>query len=192
MSRGLKGEARFTSAHWGNNPTRTWDVNDPDLPDELVQMGRLKGFVVETFSPVDRVLGEEVEVSTPQTCHLTFTADTAERLYVVLDAKTQARLKRELWAPCVAAGLAPVKLASVARQVGGRQAKFKHANVSVIPLGFATDVYYSTHKKGDGPSTYHHELGEESGVKPALCVDAKGRLWLAGGNYTVPDAGITD
>jgi len=43
------------------------------------------------------------------------------------------------------------------------------------------------------PGEYIHAWGEESGVKPLLCVDADGGLWIARGQRTtVPDEGITD
>lgn len=63
----------------------------------------------------------------------------------------------------------------------------------VTPIGVCATVTYHTHKKGNDPkSNYIHQLGEETGIRPLLCVDGEGYFWLAGGNYTVPNAGITD
>ena len=43
-----------------------------------------------------------------------------------------------------------------------------------------------------GPgSEYIHEMGEEGGIPPKLCVDSTGRLWFAGGSYTAPSPGLT-
>ena len=67
-----------------------------------------------------------------------------------------------------------------------------YPDVMVKPLGAVTAVVYQTHKKGDGPSYYIHQMAEISGKFPFLGVDNRGRLWLAGGNYTSPNPGITD
>ncbi len=85
-------------------------------------------------------------------------------------------------------------LQDVAKAAGGRQAAFRqhHPNVPVIILGLCTHVVYETDKKEDGLSQYIHEFGEESGIRPILTCDKQGRVWLAGGNYTVPPEGITD
>jgi hypothetical protein len=55
-----------------------------------------------------------------------------------------------------------------------------------------TAVVYFTQKKDDGPSYYIHRMGEMTCYFPLLCCDAKGRLWICGGNYTSPTPGITD
>jgi len=55
-----------------------------------------------------------------------------------------------------------------------------------------TFYVYFTDKKGDGPNEYIHRSGEDSGKRPWLTIDESGRFWVAGGNYSVPDGGITD
>lgn len=60
-------------------------------------------------------------------------------------------------------------------------------------LGRLESVVYSTNKKGDGPSHYVHEFGEEGGRKPRLAVDAETRdLVIVGGDYDVEARGIVD
>ena len=58
------------------------------------------------------------------------------------------------------------------------------------------EVGYHTHKKGDDDgigSAYIHKMGEEkNGVEPILALSSDGHLWLAGGSYTCPYAGITN
>jgi hypothetical protein len=64
---------------------------------------------------------------------------------------------------------------------------------SLAELGTLSSVTYATHKKGDGPSLYEHQFGEEGGKKPSLAVDVDtGRLHIVGGDYTVEDRGIVD
>ena len=83
-------------------------------------------------------------------------------------------------------------LNEIAKNVGGRHAMDDYPDIQVTPVGIMTHVVYATDKKGDGMSFYIHHMGEESGIQPALTVDSRGRLWLAGGNYTSPTPGITD
>jgi hypothetical protein len=83
-------------------------------------------------------------------------------------------------------------LAKAAKIVGGKHATSDYPKVQVSPVGILTHVVYATEKKGDGFSFYIHKMGEESGIKPALTIDDRGRLWIAGGNYTSPNPGITD
>lgn len=44
--------------------------------------------------------------------------------------------------------------------------------------------------RGHGPSRYKHELGENSGIRPDLCVSKDGALWWAGGDYWIAKHGI--
>ena len=68
-----------------------------------------------------------------------------------------------------------------------------HAGRALAELGRLEAVEYSTTKKGDGPSTYHHKFGEEGGRKPRLAVDPATRdLHIVGGDYTVRREGIRD
>jgi len=72
----------------------------------------------------------------------------------------------------------------------GRRSDYPH--VIAKPLGVLTGVMYFAHKKGDGPSAYLHEMGEQTCHFPILACDEHGRLWICGGNYLVPTPGITD
>lgn len=64
---------------------------------------------------------------------------------------------------------------------------------ALAELGKLESVTYATHKKGDGPSSYTHEFGEEGGKRPSLAVDVKSkRLHIVGGDYRVERRGIVD
>ena len=85
-------------------------------------------------------------------------------------------------------------LSAIARAAGGRHARDRWPDLDALPVGKITHVLYHTDKQGDGPSNYIHEFGEENkqDIRPILAIEPSGRAWFAGGNYTVPDAGITD
>jgi hypothetical protein len=58
-------------------------------------------------------------------------------------------------------------------------------------------VTYFTWKKGDDDdqkgSFYIHNFSEETRRNyPILAVDGQGRFWIAGGDYTCPNPGITN
>ena len=84
----------------------------------------------------------------------------------------------------------PQQLAKLARRINGRHGTGDYPSILVKPIGEMTTVDYFTDKKSDGLSIYRHTLGEESGIRPELAVDAKGRLWLIGGDYYSTEAGI--
>lgn len=64
---------------------------------------------------------------------------------------------------------------------------------ALAELGKLENVTYSTNKKGDGPSHYVHQFGEEGGRKPGLAVDVDTRdLVIVGGDYDVQSRGIVD
>lgn len=178
-----KGAARYNSAHWGLAPTKTWVHDDPDLPAELIEMGKLRELRLCT----DGCGSSDVAIEFTGNCVLAFTADKTERLYNVLTPSFRAKMK-PMWDQDAKA----YGLATIASQAGGTQQGKYPRGVKAKIVGYVTHVIYSTHKKGDGPANYIHECGEESGVLPLLAVDSKGRLWWCGGNYTCPDAGITD
>jgi hypothetical protein len=94
-------------------------------------------------------------------------------------AKRAAKLFEDLhW------GIAPKKV---------RQVRKPHAGAALAELGQLEAVEYSTTKKGDGPSVYHHKFGEEGGRRPTLAVDPETRdLHIVGGSYTVEQRGIVD
>jgi hypothetical protein len=94
-------------------------------------------------------------------------------------AKRAARLFEDLhW------GIEPKKVRKVRRP---------HVGGALAELGQLEAVEYSTEKKGDGPSVYRHEFGEEGGRLPTLAVDPEVRdLHIVGGSYTVERRGIVD
>jgi hypothetical protein len=74
-----------------------------------------------------------------------------------------------------------------------RKVRRPHAGPALAELGELESIEYSTHKRGDGPSSYTHDFGEEGGRKPRLAVDPKTRdLHIVGGGYTVEPRGIVD
>ncbi len=169
---------RYKSSHWGNPSTKIYDIKDPDLPDELVKMGDLLEIKVKG--------GATIDAFTPK-CLLAFSPRLDERMYNILTKKCQKGMKRLInpkreW----------VSLTDAADQVGGRQADFTYPPIEIQVLGEVVHLVYHTDKVGDGPSDYIHTMGEESGVMPLLGVDRDGRLWYAGGDYSVPDEGITN
>lgn len=181
---------RFTSSHWGIPPTKVYEVDDPDLPDDLVMMGFLRELQL-----IDED-GDHLKIDwfPKKGCLLAFSTDNREHLYLICDDGTMEKNRRILLRKQNPGGEPEpyYDLTALAKAAGGRQARWKHNPVDVQLLGEASHVVYATDKSGDGFSEYIHELGEESGVRPYLGVDDRGRFWLAGGNYTVPDEGITD
>ena len=177
--------ARFESSHWGVKPNRRW--HDPDFNGELVEMGKLIELWVDG-KPLVKFPKSRQGDRPPI---LAFTTDTAERLYISLPAE----LKRENARHLIDPRGEWVSLTMVAREAGGRQARWDYPALEVQVLGDCTHVVYATNKKGDGPSEYVHRFSEEDTAQsfvPILCISRDGRLWLAGGSYSVPDPGITD
>lgn len=74
-----------------------------------------------------------------------------------------------------------------------RMVRPPHVGAALTDLGQLEAVEYSTNKKGDGPSNYRHEFGEEGGRRPRLAVDPESRdLHIVGGSYRVERRGIVD
>ena len=162
---------------------------NPKAEPSLVECGRL--VEVHFREPgkrkdtIIRLTREEANGS-----HLCFDPNhPAQRLYMLCSPKFRDRIKQSfLRNPQYQS----VGLSELARIAGGRHALRDYANVSAMPLGVCTHVVYACDKKGDGYSFYIHKLGEETGINPLVAADAKGRLWMAGGDYTVPNPGITN
>lgn len=188
---------RYTSSHWGEEATAAYEW--ADVPDhlKLTEMGKM---VEITYIFDDTPDGEEPEdvgviagfqsPTAKEPDILAFSPQLDERLYIALSGRTKEWSRRNLrvrraqqfW------------IQDVADDVGGRQARFPfHAAFKVQRIGPVYSIAYRTLKTDDGPkpSTYEHTQGEWGGVRPELCVDEFGGLWLAGGSYTVPDEGIT-
>ncbi len=182
------GRKRYDDSHWGIKASKTWVKQDGDLPTELVEMGKLRELRIDTSG--DGKPDIALDFKGPRNV-LAFDIKR-ERLYNVMTPAACKRMK-QLWEAGTRQNppVPTVSLAELAVIAGGSQ-QGGYPRVTGKTVGYVTHVIYSTHKKGDGPSNYIHECGEESGVLPLLVVDSRGRLWWAGGNYTVPDAGITD
>lgn len=115
--------------------------------------------------------------------------DPGQRLYTVLTQRARDYVYSTLYSENP---FRPGKLADFAKHTHGRHANGWYPDVTVKPVGLASVVIYDADKKTDGRSNYIHRFGEETGIRPMLCVDAKGGLWFAGGDYTTPTAGITN
>lgn len=183
---------RYRQAHWGIPSNREYEVHDPDLPQRgLVEMGKLRGLEVREglnkrgrkfqvdFPPVD---GDHDPM-------LVFSSNRDEKLYIIVqhDPALLARCR----ALFVHADVPFYDLNETQTIVRGRQARYPLPSIPVQIVGRLAAVIYATEKKGDRPSSYRHKMGEEGGDEPLLCVSADGRLWISGGTYTVPNAGIT-
>ncbi len=112
-----------------------------------------------------------------------------DRLYLLIEPRARQSLKRRFWDEN---SVPPKLLEEWALLAGGRHARGGYPSVLAKPVGVMTAVVYFTTKKDDGPSFYIHRMGEMSCYFPILCCDARGRLWVCGGNYRSPTPGITD
>lgn len=118
----------------------------------------------------------------------------SQRLYFKLDPSVRKMLKEKYSKPAPYKSMQAAKAAEI---VGGRHGMKSnpgtdYPSVKVMPIGMWDAVVYAVEKNGDGFSKYIHQMGEESGIKPALGVSAKGDLYVLGGDYTCPSAGITN
>lgn len=179
--------------HWGLPVEHVFDWPDPDFPDRLIQCGRLCEMKVRLPGRrQDTALG----LAEPDAMHshLCFDLDHRHRrLYLCLSKNFMNDMRVTFWGKHE-----PWFLPELAEEVGGRHASGDYLNIEVTPIGILTKVTYFTGKKDDVEqdkgkgSFYVHTMGEESGIRPYLAVDRRGRLWVAGGNYTSPNPGITD
>jgi hypothetical protein len=185
---------RYVSSHWGEEPDCIWD--DPDFQGVLVEMGKLRELHVipakANGRPDFKAEPEILTFTRSDGAILAFTTDHAERLYISQPDPLKAKNRRLIdpsgeWH----------QLDDIARYAGGRQTRWGYPDIEAQALGYVSHVVYFTAKKGDGKSEYIHEFGEETKKITArkigiLAIDVDGRLWIAGGDYTVHDDGITN
>lgn len=189
--------------HWYDDndgyAQRVVDWDDPDLPRMLIECGRLVRLHIRTPKTQenprhprrDRDTRIEFSRTTSNNSFIAFDPNHPdERLYMLVDPPAARTLKKRFWDQNT---FPELRLNEVALTAGGRHGKrADYPDVTVKPLGILTAVVYYTDKKNDGPSYYIHKMAEVSGSFPFLCIDRRGRLWLAGGAYRSPTAGISD
>lgn len=177
--------------HWydGKEADNIIEWDDADLPDHLIEIGRLVGLHVqlpEFKKPSDLSLKEEHI----EGCFAAFDPESKkDRIYLCVTGPVRKAAKHQFWDR----NRKQAKwLSTLAKEAGGHH-QGGYPRVKAKPVGKVPAIIYATDKKGDGPSNYIHHFSEEThGPMPVLCVDAKGRMWLVGGVYTCPTPGITD
>lgn len=184
----------YKKMHWGLPADRIIEVRDPDYPEHMVQMGNLVELRVQRTAQgqPSRILTDPRR--TPL-AHLAWDpTHPHQRLYIVTQEPERQGAKRAFWNP---RGVM-YSLADLAALVRGHHAMRDYPTMAVQPIGVLTHVCYVTSKlpdweeDGRRPSNYIHEMGEEGGHPPILAVDSIGRLWIAGGTYTVEEGGIAN
>jgi hypothetical protein len=191
-----KGAKQYEDWHWGVPPQMVKQWDDPDLPEgELIECGRLvELYFREPGQRKDTII--KLSRREANGSHLCFDPNHPnQRLYLISHPDFREKMKKKYRQnPQYVGGTKyrDLPLEDLAEAVGGRHADNDYPEVAASPLGVLTHVVYATEKKGDGYSFYIHKLGEESGLRPCLAIDARGRMWVVGGNYTSPTPGITD
>lgn len=189
----------YEDKHWGIPALEVVDWKDPEIPGPLAMMGRLVRLHVR--APADarmhprRQRDTKIEFSRALSSNSYVAYELnhpADRIQLLVEPRAASTFKQVFWNQNTAS---PVPLGHLASVAGGRHGRLGgYPNIQVKPVGVLTAIVYLTHKKGDGnePNYYIHNVGEVSLHYPLLAVDAKGRLWVAGGSMTVPSPGITD
>lgn len=190
-----EGLDRYEKWHWGLKARKIIEWKDKDFPDALVECGRLirVSFRAPQVKHPLRQRDTMIQLSRANSegCHLTFDPEHKhERLYFCLTPKVRSILKKRFWDDNEFKAISLNRLASIA---GGHHDMNDYPDILVKPIGTMATVVYRTSKQSDPPKTFYiHRAGEVTHTYPILCIDAKGRLWAAGGSYTSPDAGITN
>lgn len=168
---------KYTDWHWSEKPRKVIHIKDNLVPD-LVAIGELESFTVggkEFMFPKGSWIGFD-----PKHPH--------ERIHIILPDKFREQLRKSMKYANPSQALQEISAST-----GGTHAKHKLPNLRATEIGDVENVVYHTNKGGDGPSHYVHDFGHEHsrGVVPKLAIDASGRVWLCGGSYKCPLAGIT-
>lgn len=165
--------------HWGSPAKLFIKITDPMVPN-VAACGRLK------------VLGlKDQELTLPAESWLAYEpTHPRQRLHVILPPKFRNDVRNQV------KHVKTVPLQEIAEATGGDHADYPLPRIQAYPLGILDHVVYFTHKEGEEDNKafdYIHEFGKEHsrGIKPILAADVSGRLWIAGGSYRCPYAGIT-
>jgi len=200
--------------HWGTKPAAVKEYKDPTLDRALLlEAGRRSN--PKSKSPPIVECGRLVEVHVREpdkrsdtiirltraeanNTHLVFNPlHHSQRLHIL----GAPAFNRRMQAKYVPNGKGDFRdLQEVAKITKGRHATRDYLPLKVVPVGVFTHVVYACEKgrfdptdpEPDGYGFYIHEFGEVSGIRPIIVLDATGRMWVAGGDYTVPDPGITN
>ena len=198
-------EKAFKNWHWGINPTELLEISPPSIlhdPADIeawdyirfVEIGKLVDLHIdrpEYEESNEKFILEIVEPAINDNFIFFDMDHPKERIYFELDKNTKEdvqhlfdHLDDEL-----------IPLVELAAKVGGHHKTEGYPNIMVKPFGYLTHLSYYTHKKGDDDgigSGYIHEMGEEGGVLPIIAFSEDGSIWMVGGDYTCPNAGITN
>ena len=192
----------YQRKHWGVPATTAYKVSHPALPAgyEVPELGKLLELRVrgKTGGKAGSNRMRLVRIEPTQPAQLAYSPDKVSRLFCLLRPEDNAELARDYGQDATWQSLNAIH-----RERGGRQAQWPYAvDVTVTILGILHAVVYHTNKGSyepgedpDGPSNYVHEMGtegDEDPVKPLLCMDQRGYLYLAGGSYIVEDRGIVN
>ena len=204
IAKGVKG---YDDWHWYSGrgkddaapSVKVVDWQDPDMPRMLIECGRLVRMHVRAPKPAgkkghpraERDTMIELSQSVSADSHIAYDPEhPRQRLYLLIDPKARVTLRQQFWDKNA---MSSMSLNALGRIAGGKHGVMgDYPNVQVKPIGVLTAVVYSTDKKSDGPSYYIHQVAEISFSYPILAVDKDGRLWISGGSYTSPTAGISD
>ena len=191
---------RYRRWHWGIEPSYKIIINDDRFPEYNVTIGRLMELRLDMIdqdgnraNPSEQ-LWCEIDEDSMNECFVLFDNDhPKDRIYFLLNDETQADFA-DLYQQI---DEAPQLLTDLAPSGGGHHGKMKdYPMVMVKPLGYLTDIVYWTRKQGEPDEIegtgYIHAMGEEGGTQPVLAIAEDGTIWLAGGSYTCPNAGITN
>lgn len=183
----------YSEWHWGIPHQETVTINDPTLPEHLIECGRLVEFTYRKPDQSTRIKDKLFKLPRAESnkTHLAFDPDHEfHRLYIVSpDQKVRKKFRTELYKPNPHIDM---PLWEMSMWVGGCHATEDYPDLEARVLGVMTTVVYACEKEGDGYSFYVHEMGEESGVKPLIAISKCGRLWIVGGDYHAPTPGITN
>ena len=186
--RGINPAQIYKAYHWGQPHTAEYEVGDPDLPDELVEWGKLIDLEIDVSADLDGSDTGTITFPRVKTNILCFDPYD-EKLYVVLSRTTLGKMRARFRAP----GAQDHDLRAIAQHAGGSHAGGYYPKVKAQALGPIEHMVYHTDKGEEKDALdYIHHAGEESGVRPWLAIDKHGRLWVVGGNYRCEIEGITD